>query len=808
MLDINIGRILQMKTKPAKKIISVILALAMLLSVTAVAVTAENSAQPFFTMTDVETRQGEEFEVTIKFAVDSSPENDPIAALDVSLYYNKDAFTVIDYDRGEGLVNAFKELSGGKDLGLDSGDYIFNGSKKTPGEVKWSLVTLKGFTFKSGEDFMVVRFKANDGFAVESSLSMTVKVTNAAGPDFKDKTARFAPYSNAMDVEMNLTTLCKWQYNAATNSYILVKLNDPNATQFTIPDEYEDPSNSYGKLPVTRINSAAFRECPNIEKIVLGENIKTVGSAAFFGCSKLSRLVVFNKDTAFGANAIYGASDGLVVKCYEGSNADEYVKTDRYAKEHGYVAEYFESVADCTIKGVEKELHYTGSPVEFPNLEIYNSKDVKLVQGADYSLEYENNTDIGTATLTITGRGEYVGQTTLEFEIYCPHHNDESGYYTETKFYEDCELGGKVIKSCTFCGYYDDSEALPAKEHGDAKWETVTEPTCSAEGLEALICPDCGKHLDEKAIDKLEHAEYEWVTATPAGCLTDGTEAKTCKECGEVVETRPIPATGHTEAEEWAVIKEATCTESGTEALLCVNCGEILDSKEITAKGHTEAEEWAVIKEATCTESGTEALLCTTCGEILDSKEITAKGHNEAEEWAVIKEATCTEGGTEALLCTTCGEILDSKEITAKGHTDGEWETVIEPTCTQEGLKQCICTVCGNASQSEVLTAKGHTPVYVTVILPTYKFTGLEMLICADCEENLGDTRVLPKVYPDLNSDDKVNSSDALLILQHATGIKILADDKLKNADANGDAKVNSSDALLILQMATGIIKI
>ena len=160
------------------------------------------------------------------------------------------------------------------------------------------------------------------------------------------------------------------------------------------------------------------------------------------------------------------------------------------------------------------------------------------------------------------------------------------------------------------------------------------------------------------------------------------------------------------------------------------------------------------------------------------------------------------------MLCTTCGEILDSKEITAKGHTDGEWETVIEPTCTQEGLKQCICTVCGNASQSEVLTAKGHTPVYVTVILPTYKFTGLEMLICADCEENLGDTRVLPKVYPDLNSDDKVNSSDALLILQHATGIKILADDKLKNADANGDAKVNSSDALLILQMATGIIKI
>ena len=90
--------------------------------------------------------------------------------------------------------------------------------------------------------------------------------------------------------------------------------------------------------------------------------------------------------------------------------------------------------------------------------------------------------------------------------------------------------------------------------------------------------------------------------------------------------------------------------------------------------------------------------------------------------------------------------------------------------------------------------------------MPTYKLTGLEMLICAECKEDLGDTRILPKVYPDLNSDEKVNSSDALLVLQHATGIKILTDDNLKNADVNGDAKVNSADALLILQLATGII--
>ena len=370
-----------MKTKTAKKIISMLLALAMLFSVTAVATSAEGSAQPLFTLTDVQTRQGEEFDVTIKFARDSSPNNDPIAALDVSLKFNSAAFTVIDYYQGNGLINAFKKLENDKQLGLDGGDYIYKSSKNTPGEIKWSLVTLKGFTFKNGEDFMVVRFKANDKFNISSKIDMTVEVTNAAGPDFTDKTASYPSYTNDMDVELNLTTLCNWSYDAATKSYTLLKFNDVNATQFTIPDEYEDPTTSYGSCPVTKINTAAFRESPNIEKIVLGKNIKTVGSAAFYGCSKLSRIVVFNKDTVFGANALYGASDGLVVKCYEGSTSDNYVKNDTYAKAHGYVAEYFEDVADCTIKGADEVLHYTGSPIVLSGLEVYNSKGVQLIKG-------------------------------------------------------------------------------------------------------------------------------------------------------------------------------------------------------------------------------------------------------------------------------------------------------------------------------------------------------------------------------------------------------------------------------------------
>lgn len=59
----------------------------------------------------------------------------------------------------------------------------------------------------------------------------------------------------------------------------------------------------------------------------------------------------------------------------------------------------------------------------------------------------------------------------------------------------------------------------------------------------------------------------------------------------------------------------------------------------------------------------------------------------------------------------------------------------------------------------------------------------------------------------DVNGDSKVNSNDALLVLQAATGNAKLSSKQKAQADVNKDTKVNSGDALLILQFATGLIK-
>lgn len=57
----------------------------------------------------------------------------------------------------------------------------------------------------------------------------------------------------------------------------------------------------------------------------------------------------------------------------------------------------------------------------------------------------------------------------------------------------------------------------------------------------------------------------------------------------------------------------------------------------------------------------------------------------------------------------------------------------------------------------------------------------------------------------DVNSDSKVNSTDALMVLQHSVQLINLTSAQKDVADMNSDTKVNSVDALRILQVSVGM---
>lgn len=59
------------------------------------------------------------------------------------------------------------------------------------------------------------------------------------------------------------------------------------------------------------------------------------------------------------------------------------------------------------------------------------------------------------------------------------------------------------------------------------------------------------------------------------------------------------------------------------------------------------------------------------------------------------------------------------------------------------------------------------------------------------------------RLVGDVNSDNKANSTDALLILRHSVGFNDGANTKYM--DINGDGRINSVDALSVLMIAVGI---
>ena len=76
-----------------------------------------------------------------------------------------------------------------------------------------------------------------------------------------------------------------------------------------------------------------------------------------------------------------------------------------------------ELAADAIDIAAIDDLTYTGRALE-PKPAITDvARSVALIEGADFDYSFTANTDVGTATVTITGRGNYSGSVSTTFEI-------------------------------------------------------------------------------------------------------------------------------------------------------------------------------------------------------------------------------------------------------------------------------------------------------------------------------------------------------------------------------------------------------
>ena len=73
-----------------------------------------------------------------------------------------------------------------------------------------------------------------------------------------------------------------------------------------------------------------------------------------------------------------------------------------------------QSLKNADIAGID-DVIYNGKAQEPEPVVTYNG--TTLVKGTDYTVTYENNTEAGTATVTVKGKGDYSGTVTKDFTI-------------------------------------------------------------------------------------------------------------------------------------------------------------------------------------------------------------------------------------------------------------------------------------------------------------------------------------------------------------------------------------------------------
>ena len=213
--------------------------------------------------------------------------------------------------------------------------------------------------------------------------------------------------------------------------------------------------------------------------------------------------------------------------------------------------------------------------------------------------------------------------------------------------------------------------------------------------------------------------------------------------------------------------------------------------------------DWYTISESSCSDTGEDRRDCEYCN-AFETRVSESLGHSHTAE--VTTPATHTATGVMTYTCH-CGDTYTEVIAKLEGHT---YKVVVTaPTCADKGYTTYTCE-CGDTYIADYVDAAGHaSDEWVYDALPNIYESGKKHKECTVCGDVFEEDTVAEKIIPDVNSDGKINSIDALIILNISVGKDVsLSKEEMLNTDANGDGKANSVDALIILNISVGKIKI
>lgn len=192
---------------------------------------------------------------------------------------------------------------------------------------------------------------------------------------------------------------------------------------------------------VESIGDAAFSMCLSLESVDIKPGVKTIGEAAFVAtslktakipesvesvgdsafslCDSLKTVIISKNVKTIGTEAF---ADSPVKNIWYTGSADEWNAIDgdfrkdvKSAKMHYNKPESLRLISEARIKLSSSRYVYDGK-TKTPEVSAYLGGK-KLTPNKDFTVSYSDNKNIGMATVTVKGCGEYSGSFNKTFKI-------------------------------------------------------------------------------------------------------------------------------------------------------------------------------------------------------------------------------------------------------------------------------------------------------------------------------------------------------------------------------------------------------
>ncbi len=247
-------------------------------------------------------------------------------------------------------------------------------------------------------------------------------------------------------------------------------------------------------------------------------------------------------------------------------------------------------ISKATLNIMGENFEYTGKEIRAAVLVFYKGLSLSVrsdKNGLNGYVTYDNNTEIGTATVNIEGTGDFYGQLTGTFHIVprsvktvtkTETHSqndkqvqinlswdkvDEASYYTVIRYDYDNQKWIEVAPNTTETTF---------QESLNLGTQYRYQVASRAKGNDGQIY--YSYYWSDPVNGTAEHAWGEETNRVEATCSQEGSYDHTCTVCG-LTETVTVPKLPHTvPADGWRITKPATTSTEGERTGICSVCGE------------------------------------------------------------------------------------------------------------------------------------------------------------------------------------------------------------------------------------------